>query len=96
MSKLSPLSGCLVLRNLNLIMFESAPPLSEKGKNQLSDSNCTKGRQTHAHSTDDHTSLVPTENQPKNEKGQLSERQNAKKQQIKGSEHPKQSCWENG
>lgn len=55
-------------------MFESAPPLSDKGKNQLSDSNYTKGRQMHAHSTDDCTSLVPTENWPKNERGKHSER----------------------
>lgn len=44
-SKVSTLSGCLVLTNL--IMFESAPPLSNKGKNQLSNSNYTKSRQTH-------------------------------------------------
>lgn len=74
MSNVSPLSGCLLLRNLNLIMFESAPLLSDKGKNQLSNSNYTKGRRMHAHSTDDCTSLVPTENWPKNEKGQHSER----------------------
>lgn len=76
-------------------MFESAPLLSDKGKNQLSNSNYTKGRRMHAHSTDDCTSLVPTENWPKNEKGQHSERWNAKKQQMKGSEHRKQSCREN-